>query len=171
MARVTPRPSLTTMQLASSIRDKHLSCGNATYHNGLLSFIYPYIPRLSDCGADKELRTSECRGADVVLVCFPVTELKQDLQVLANELRVFKKGAQINSIVLVGTKSDLKDDETITTNGWNLARELSARNYLECSSTDVNRDSVKELFKKVVDISTNTTKKNAFLSELQRTKR
>ena len=30
-ARVTPRPSLTTMQLASSIRDKHTSCGNATY--------------------------------------------------------------------------------------------------------------------------------------------
>ena len=126
---------------------------------------------MSDCGADKDLRDSECRGADVVLVCFPVTELKQDVQVLANELRVFKEGAQIDSVVLVGTKSDLKDDKTITTNGWNLARELSARIYLECSSTDVNHDSVKGLFKKVIDMSTNTTKKKAFLSELQRTRR
>ena len=117
------------------------------------------------------MRASECRAADVVLLCFPVTELKQDVQVLVNELRVFKEGAKINSVVLVGTKSDLKDNEKITMNGWNLARELSARIYLECSSTDVNRDSVKELFKKVIDISTNTTKKNAFLSEIQRTRR
>ena len=114
---------------------------------------------------------SECRDADVVLVCFPVNELKQDVQVLANELRVFKEGAQIDSIVLVGTKSDLKNDEPTTAKGWNVARELSARIYLECSSTDVNHDSVKELFKKVIDISTNKTKKNAFLSELQRNRR
>ena len=126
---------------------------------------------MSDCGADKDLRASECRAADVVLLCLPVTELKQNVQVLVNELRVFKEGAKINSVVLVGTKSDLKDNEKITTNGWNLARELSARIYLECSSSDGNRDSVKELFKKVIDISTNTTKKNAFLSEIQRTRR
>ena len=127
--------------------------------------------RLSDPGADKELRALECRGADVVLVCFPVTELKQDVKVLANELRVFKEGAQMDSIVLVGTKSDLKDDEATTTKGWNVARELSARIYLECSPTDANHDSVKELFKKVIDISTNKTKTNAFLSELRRTRR
>ena len=128
----------------------------------------PIFLRFSDPGLDKELRASECRGADVVLVCFPVTELKQDVQVLANELSVFKEGAQIHSVVLVGTKSELKEDQTISTNGWNLAKELSARIYLECSSSDVNDDSVKELFKKVIDISTNTAKKNAFLSELQR---
>ena len=131
--------------------------------------------RFSDPGQNKELRASECRDADVVLVCFPVNELnfslKQDMQVLANELRVFKEGAKIDSIVLVGMKSDLKDDEAITAKGWNLARELSARIYLECSSTDVYHDSVKELFKKVIDISTNKTKKIAFLSELQRTRR
>ena len=127
--------------------------------------------RLSDPGADKELRALECRGADVVLVCFPVTELKQDVKVLANELRVFKEGAKMDSIVLVGTKSDLKNDEATTMKGWNVARELSARIYLECSLTDANHDSVKELFKKVIDISTNKTKTNAFLSELRRTRR
>ena len=122
---------------------------------------------MSDCGANKELRASECRGADVVLVCFPVAELKQDVQVLANELRVYKEGARIDNVVLVGTKSDLLDDDAIKMKGWNLARELGARTYLQCSSTADNCDSVRELFKKVIDIS---TKKNAFLSDSQRTR-
>ena len=86
------------------------------------------------------------------------------MQILANELRVFKEGAQIDSIILVGTKSDLLDDDTIAMKGWNLARELGARTYLQCSSTADNCDSVRELFKKVIDIS---TKKNAFLSDSQ----
>ena len=170
MARSTPRLFLTTMQPASSIDDRLTSCGNAAYGRFSFQFILVSL-RFSDPGQNKELRVSECRDADVVLVCFPVNELKQDVQVLANELRVFKEGAQIDSIVLVGTKSDLKNDEPTTAKGWNVARELSARIYLECSSTDVNHDSVKELFKKVIDISTNKTKKNAFLSELQRNRR
>ena len=127
--------------------------------------------RFSDPGPKKDLRVSECRDADVVLVCFPVAELKQDVQVLANELRVFKEGAKIDSIVLVGMKSDLRDNEATTTKGWNIARELSARIYLEWSSTDMNHDSVKELFKKVIDISTNKSKTNAFLLELKRARR
>ena len=161
--RTTPRPSLTTMQQASSIADRHTSCGKC--HRGStinLSLLF----RFSDPGADKELRASECRGADVVLVCFPVTELKQDVPALANELRVFKDGAKMDSVVLVGTKIDLKDGKAITAKkGWNLARELGAKIYLECSST--NRDSVRELFKEVIDISTSTTKKHLFLSELR----
>ena len=116
------------------------------------------------------MRASECRGADVVLVCFPVTELKQDVTALANELRVFKEGAKMDSVVLVGTKIDLKDGKAITAKkGWNLARELGAKIYLECSST--NRDSVRELFKEVIDISTNTAKKNVILTEIQRHRR
>ena len=89
------------------------------------------------------------------------------MQVLANELRVYKEGAQIDNVVLVGTKSDLLDDDAIKMKGWNLARELGARTYLQCSSTADNCDSVRELFKKVIDIS---TKKNAFLSDSQRTR-
>ena len=127
--------------------------------------IFPLSIRLSDTGADKDVRKSECLDADIVLLCFPVKELKGDLQVLTNELRTFKDGAQRDRIVLVGTKSDLNDDDTFTNKGWSVARELSARIYLECSST--NLDSVRELFKKVIDIHTNTAKKNAFLQTLQ----
>ena len=72
------------------------------------------------------MRASECRGADVVLVCFPVTELKQDVTALANELRVFKDGAKMDSVVLVGTKSDLKlKDAKTTKKGWNLVMKHS----------------------------------------------
>ena len=105
------------------------------------------------------MRKSECRDADIVLLCFPIAELKEDLQALANELRPFQEGAKRDRIVLVGTKSDLNDDDTFTNKGWSVARELSARIYLECSST--NLDSVRELFKKVIDIHNNTAKKNA----------
>ena len=86
---------------------------------------------------------------------------------MANELRPFKEGAQLDRIVLVGTKSDLNNDDTIANRGWSLARELSARAYLECSSTAANTYSVRELFKKVIDIHTNTAKKNAFLQTIQ----
>ena len=127
--------------------------------------LIPLPVRLSDTGADKDVRKSECRDADIVLLCFPIAELKGDLQVLTNELRAFQEGAQRDRIVLVGTKSDLNDDDTITNKGWNVARELSARIYLECSST--NLDSVRELFKKVIDIHTNTAKKKVFLQTIQ----
>ena len=120
---------------------------------------------MSDTGADKDVRKSECRDADIVLLCFPITELKGDIQVLTNELRPFQEGAKRDRIVLVGTKSDLNDDDNIKNKGWSVARELSARIYLECSST--NLDSVRELFKKVIDIHTNTAKKNAFLQTIQ----
>ena len=104
---------------------------------------------------------SESRDADIVLLCLPLEELKGDLQVLTNELRPFMEGAHLDRIVLVGTKSDLNDDDTIKNKGWSVARELCARIYLECSST--NLDSVRELFKKVIDFHTKTAKKNAFL--------
>ena len=127
--------------------------------------IFPLSIRLSDTGADKDVRMSESRDADIVLLCFPVTELKGDVQVLANELRPFRDGAPRDRIVLVGTKSDLSDDDTIKNKGWSLSREFNARIYLECSST--NLGSVRELFKKVIDIHTNTAKKNAFLQTIQ----
>ena len=121
--------------------------------------LFPLSIRLSDTGADKDVRMSESRDADIVLLCLPLEELKGDLQVLTNELRPFMEGAHLDRIVLVGTKSDLNDDDTIKNKGWSVARELCARIYLECSST--NLDSVRELFKKVIDIHTNTAKKNA----------
>ena len=79
--------------------------------------LIPLPVRLSDTGADKDVRKSECRDADIVLLCFPIAELKGDLQVLTNELRAFQEGAQRDRIVLVGTKSDLNNDDTITNKG------------------------------------------------------
>ena len=130
-------------------------------------FVTRHLLRFSDIGADKKLREEAYPGADIVLVCFPVTELKQDVQVLANELRFFTKEVAKDKIVLVGTKSDLKDDETSTTKGWNIARELTARVYLECSST-ANQNSMKDFVKRIIDIAIHRTKQTAFLSDIKK---
>ena len=50
-------------------------------------------------------RESASHGADIVLVCFQVTELKEEAQVLVNELRVFTTDISKDKLVLVGTKS------------------------------------------------------------------
>ena len=131
------------------------------------NFFIKHLLRFSDTGADKKLREEAYRGADIVLVCFPVTELKQDVQVLANELRFFTKEVAKDKIVLVGTKSDLKDDETSTTKGWNIARELTARVYLECSST-ADQKSMKDFAKRIIDISIQRAKQTAFLSDIKK---
>ena len=95
------------------------------------------------------------RRADVVLLCCPVKDLQTlDLPVLAKKLRVFKEGAEKESVVLVGTKSDLKDDGNETRGGI-VAKELGLQCFLECSSTSMN--SVRDLIRTVIDTSNNTT--------------
>ena len=116
------------------------------------------------------------RGADVVLLCCPAEELQtRDVLVLADELRAFKEGAETEeSIVLVGTKSDLKDlkDDETDRRGGAVAAELGLQHFLECSSastststststsaftsTSTFTNSVRELLQKVIDISNNT---------------
>ena len=113
------------------------------------------------------MREEAYRGADIILVCFPVTDLKQDVPVLANELRFFTKGVAKDKIVLVGTKSDLKDDETSTTKGWSIARELTVRVYLECSST-ADQNSMKDFVKRIIDAAIHRTKRTAFLSDIKK---
>ena len=130
-------------------------------------FVTRHLLRFSDIGADKKLREEAYPGADIVLVCFPVTELKQDVQVLANELRFFTKEVAKDKIVLVGTKRDLKEDETSTSKGWNIVRELSARVYLECSST-ADQKSMKDFAKRIIDISIQRTKQTVFLSDIKK---
>ena len=95
------------------------------------------------------------RRADIVLLCCPVKDLQTyDVPVLASELKVFQEGVVPESMVLVGTKSDLKEDEEDTRGGI-VATELGLQYFLECSSTST--DSVRELFKNVIDIANNTS--------------
>ena len=112
-------------------------------------------PRFNDTGLDEGIRMSALRKADIVLLCCSVQDLQTyDLPVLASELKVFKEGVETESVVLVGTKSDLKEDEEDKRGGI-VATELGLQYFLECSSTST--DSVRELVKKVIDISYNTT--------------
>ena len=98
---------------------------------------------------------SAMRKADIVLLCCSVQDLQTyDLPVLASELKVFKEGVETESVVLVGTKSDLKEDEEDKRGGI-VATELGLQYFLECSS--LSTDSVRELFKKVIDIANNTS--------------
>ena len=64
--------------------------------------------------------------------------------------------------VLVGMKSDTKKDDTSTTNGWNLTKELDAQIYLECSSI-AKDDSVPRLFNEVITIFNVKKNKRAML--------
>ena len=93
------------------------------------------------------------RGADLVLLCCPVEELQiLDLVVLASELKVFKEGADKERMVLVGTKSDLVQDDEKHRRGGIVATELGLQHFLECSSSSAT--SVQELFQRLMDIHT-----------------
>ena len=75
-----------------------------------------FIPRLQDTGADPELRASGFPGADVVLLCFPATDLtlmdkeglRSSLQVYTDETSKLAPEKQ-PCVILVGTKTDLKE--------------------------------------------------------------
>ena len=122
--------------------------------------------RLFDTGEDKELRSTAYPGADVVLVCFPVEDLHMSGKALKNQLTKFATEAGNMRTVLVGMKSDTKKDDTSSANGWNLAKELSAQIYLECSST-ANDDSVPKLFNEVITIFNVKKNKRAMLSDVR----
>ena len=112
-------------------------------------------PRFVDTGSDEAIRKIALRGADIVLLCCPGKDLQtQDVPILTSELKVFQEGVVPESMVLVGTKSDLKEDEEGTRGGI-VATELGLQYFLESSS--LSTDSVRELVKKVIDISYNTT--------------
>ena len=117
-----------------------------------------------DTGWDEEMRKSASDGADLVLLCCPVKELQtHDLSVVANSLGVFQEEAvKKENMVLVGTKSDVKDDGDLdldldldARSGAAVAKVLGLQHFLECSSTSTS--SVRELFKRAIEISHNTT--------------
>ena len=128
-----------------------------------------YSCRLLDTGADKDLRSTAYPDADVVLVCFPLEDLKENLQSLKIQLKEFTDEAAKMSTVLVGMKSDLKKDDGSSANGWSLMKELSAEIYLECSST-AKDDSIQELFKGVITFFNAKKNKKSMLSDVKRTR-
>ena len=81
-----------------------------------MSYTPTLILRLFDTGADPELRTSGYQDADVVLLCFPATDLtlkdreglKSSLQVYTDETSKLAPEKQ-PCVILVGTKTDLKE--------------------------------------------------------------
>ena len=81
-----------------------------------MSYTPTLILRLFDTGADPELRTSGYQDADVVLLCFPATDLtlmdkeglRSSLQVYTDETSKLAPEKQ-PCVILVGTKADLKE--------------------------------------------------------------
>ena len=125
------------------------------------SSFYFFWPRILDTGSDEEIRESALRGADLVLLCCPVEELQiLDLVVLASELKVFKEGADKERVVLVGTKSDLVQDDEKHRRGGIVATELGLQHFLECSSSSAT--SVQELFQRLMDIHTLNTNRTGY---------
>ena len=113
------------------------------------------------------LRASAYQGADIVLLCFPVADLSLDRQALERKLKVFTEEATkfTLAVILVGTKKDLAEAEkSTTTQGWDLAKALSAQEYLECSAIS-SHDDVKELFKHVIAISKSRPHNTLFVSD------
>ena len=82
-----------------------------------------------------------------------------------NELRVFTKGIAKDKLVLVGTKSDLKDDE-MRSRGRNIAKELGSEHYLEYSSAPNQNSMMNSFVKKIIDISIRRSK--PFLTDIEK---
>ena len=75
-------------------------------------------------------------------------------------------------LILVGTKTDLrdtdKDSSRVTTKTSQLskvAKSLGALDYIECSAHK-NDESVKDLFKEIINISVSRKKKKALNEEI-----
>ena len=95
--------------------------------------------------------------------------LHTDIAALKSQLKEFTDEVDMTRTVLVGMKSDLKKDDGSSANGWNLVKELSAQNYLECSSTSKD-DSIQELFKGVITFFNAKKNKKSMLSDVKRTR-
>lgn len=116
----------------------------------------------------RQLRGIFTAGTDVFVVCFSVTEpetLENVKQSWVTEIKLLSPKA---SFVLVGTKTDLREDsDTISKlkekntkpvsiqDGIKTAKSLGAKTYVECSA--LNMVGLKEVFETVVLVATNKT--------------
>lgn len=108
----------------------------------------------------RSLREVFAARSDIFLVCFSVTDLQTLENVKTNwlqEIRTLTPGAPF---ILVGTKTDLRNNAEIKESlkaqgaqpvsmlqGIKLAKRLGAKEYVECSATDMI--GVKEVFNTV----------------------
>eukprot|EP00792_Barthelona_sp_PAP020_P004636 TRINITY_DN2252_c0_g1_i2.p2 TRINITY_DN2252_c0_g1~~TRINITY_DN2252_c0_g1_i2.p2 ORF type:complete len:206 (+),score=30.81 TRINITY_DN2252_c0_g1_i2:182-799(+) len=108
------------------------------------------------------LRPLSYSGAHVVLICFDVTN-PNSFQHLKSKWAVEAKHHLRNDvpIVVVGTKTDLRHDETrlqelqrngetylTPQDGYNIAKEIGAKTYVECSALKCH--GVKEVFDEAI---------------------
>ena len=104
-----------------------------------------------DTGADPKQRANAYEGADIVLICFPVTDEENNL----NTFFLEAEQAGHQNTFLIGLKTDLqvvKEESAIKeTRGQKLAEEHSMIEYLECSAK-VNNVSVKDVFQRILSI-------------------
>ena len=77
-------------------------------------------------------------------------DLRSSLQVYTDETSKLAPEKQ-PCVILVGTKTDLKEAKKDSGQGWDLAQALGAQEYLECSAV-LSHAEVKELFKKVINL-------------------
>jgi small GTP-binding protein len=101
------------------------------------------------------LRVLSYPNTDVFLLCFSlidVTSLKNIKSSWIKELQQHCATAKY-SIILVGTKSDLRDESNknhVTKEmGEELKQEIGAFDYVECSA--MTNTNVKQLFEKIMD--------------------
>lgn len=106
-------------------------------------------------------------GTNVFMVCFSVTNPLSLQSVKKNwltEIRILSPKA---SFILVGTKTDLREDQSTLEelqnknervismlDGIKTAKEVGAKTYVECSAA--NNIGLKEVFETVVKVATNT---------------
>jgi small GTP-binding protein len=96
-------------------------------------------------------------STDVFLLCFAVSEPTSFVNVQSKWLPELRKYVTKPVIVLVGTKSDLKDDEAVIQRlasqhqkpitkeqGDAKAKEIGAVGYIECSA--IRKTGIKEVF-------------------------
>ena len=87
-----------------------------------------------DTGADKKQRANAYESADMVLICFPVTDEEDNIETFFDEA----KQACPQNTFLIGLKTDLqvKKEESVIkiTRGQELAERHNFIEYLECSA-------------------------------------
>lgn len=106
-------------------------------------------------------------GTNVFMVCFSVTDPMSLQSVKKNWLTEIRILAPKASFILVGTKTDLREDQSTLQelqskniraismlDGIKTAKEVGAKTYVECSAA--NNIGLKEVFETVVKVATNT---------------
>eukprot|EP01120_Amphizonella_sp_Union-15-10_P007803 TRINITY_DN267_c1_g1_i1.p1 TRINITY_DN267_c1_g1~~TRINITY_DN267_c1_g1_i1.p1 ORF type:complete len:226 (-),score=52.30 TRINITY_DN267_c1_g1_i1:135-812(-) len=107
-----------------------------------------------------QLRPLSYPGTDVFLVCFSIHNVESWKNVKTKWFPEVTRGAPGVPIILVGTKSDLRDKPEAQKNskekpvpkddGEQLAREIHAAKYMECSA--LTQDGLADVFMEAVKI-------------------